>query len=69
MPAEDLSPECQAEILRKKHRYRELLLSGRIVLPHDRAAQLLGPDCLYHLYALEKRSPLPSLKRKRRKTR
>jgi hypothetical protein len=46
-------PSCEerAEILRKKCRYRELILSGRLVLPHERAAQLLGPDCLYHLYS------------------
>jgi hypothetical protein len=42
----------QAEILRKKYRYRELILSGKLVLPHRRAAELLGPDCLYQLYAL-----------------
>ena len=42
-----------AEILRKRYRYRELILSGKLVLPHDRAAQLLGPDCLYHLYSLQ----------------
>jgi hypothetical protein len=42
----------QAEILRKKYRYRELILSGKLVLPHRRAAELLGPDCLYQLYGL-----------------
>ena len=41
-----------AEIMRKKHLYRELILSGRLILTHERAAQLLGPDCLYHLYPL-----------------
>jgi hypothetical protein len=59
--SEELSSEQKAEILRKKSRYRDLILSGRLVLPHARAAQLLGPDCLYHLY-----SPPKSSARKRR---
>jgi hypothetical protein len=50
MPDDDLSAADLAEILRKKQKYREWILSGRITLPHDRAAQLLGPDCMYHLY-------------------
>lgn len=47
-------PSCEekAEILRKKNRYRELILSGHLILPHSRAAALLGPDCLYHLYGV-----------------
>jgi hypothetical protein len=53
-----------AEILRKRYRYRELILSGKLVLPHDRAAQLLGPDCLYHLYAVQSPKP-PSRRRKK----
>jgi hypothetical protein len=47
-----LSCEEKAEIMRKQSRYRELILSGRLDLPYKRAAQLLGPDCLYHLYSL-----------------
>jgi len=54
MDSGDLSCEEKAEILRKKNRYRELILSGRLALSHKRAAQLLGPDCLYHLYSLAK---------------
>jgi hypothetical protein len=50
----DPSNEETAEIMRKKNRYRELILSGRLVLPHSSAVQLLGPDCLYHLYSVEK---------------
>ena len=49
-----LSSEEKAEIIRKKYLYRELIRSGRIVLPPDRAAQLLGPDCLYQLYSAGK---------------
>ena len=51
MDSERRPCEETAEILRKKSRYRELILSGRLVLPHEKAAQLLGPDCLYHLYS------------------
>jgi len=49
---EDFTSEDAAEILRKKYRYRQLILSGRLALPYQRAAQLLGPDCVYHLYWL-----------------
>jgi hypothetical protein len=58
-----LSPEEKAEILRKRARYRELILSGALRLPHGQAARLLGPDCLYHLYAV---SPKTKPARKRR---
>jgi hypothetical protein len=50
----ELSCEEKAEIMRKKCRYRELILSGRLTLPHERASQLLGPDSLYHLYSVSK---------------
>ena len=53
-----------AEILRKRYRYRELILSGKLVLPHDRAAQLVGPDCLYHLYSVQPTKPSSRRKRK-----
>jgi len=65
MSDQDLSSEDRAEILRKKHKYRELILSGKIVLPHDKAARLLGPDCLYHLYALRERHSRPARKSKK----
>jgi hypothetical protein len=51
----NLTCEERAEILRKKYLYRELILSGKIELSHARAAQLLGPDCLYRLYSAEKK--------------
>jgi hypothetical protein len=53
--SENLNCEEAAEIMRKKNRYRELILSGRMILPHSRAAQLLGPDCLYHLYSISRK--------------
>jgi len=55
MDIENLSCEEKAEIIRKKSRYRELIVSGRLKLPHRSAAQLLGPDCLYHLYSADKK--------------
>ncbi len=53
MSREDLTAEDAAEVMRKKHHYRELILSGKLVLPYRRAAQLVGPDCLYHLYSVQ----------------
>ena len=49
--------DAQAEILRKKYKYRRLILEGKLVLPHEEAAKLLGPDCAYHLYSLKESSP------------
>lgn len=49
----ELSCAEKAEIMRKKSRYRELILSGRLRVPRARAAQLIGPDCLYHLYSVD----------------
>jgi hypothetical protein len=75
MDSEDWSCEEKAEILRKKNRYRELILSGRLTLPHRSASQLLGPDCLYHLYStapgaparLSQNSGLPAIKHAQRR--
>jgi hypothetical protein len=57
MALDDLSCEDKAEIMRKKNRYRELILSGHLVLPHATAARLLGPDSLYRLYSVGKCKP------------
>lgn len=51
----DFTSEDAAEVMRKKYRYRELILNGKVILPYERAAQLLGPDCLYHLYSVRER--------------
>lgn len=51
MSLQDYTPEEAAEELRKKHHYRQLILSGKLVLPYRSAARLLGPDCLYQLYS------------------
>jgi hypothetical protein len=40
----------RAEILRKRYRYRRLILTRRIGLSPASAARLIGPDCAYHLY-------------------
>jgi hypothetical protein len=50
---DNLTSEDKAEIMRKKNRYRELILSGRLVLSHTSAARLLGPDSLYRLYSMK----------------
>ncbi len=60
--------EDAAEIIRKKYRYRQLLFSGRLVLPHKRAAELLGPDCMYQLYGLPS-SPARQPKKRTLRTR
>ncbi len=39
-----------SEIIRKKYRYRRMILEGKIPLPLKAAAKLIGPDCAYHLY-------------------
>lgn len=40
----------KAELLRKRYRYRRLIMTGRLSLPHPTARRLIGPDCAYHLY-------------------
>ena len=60
----------QAEIIRKKYKYRQLILSGKLILPHDEATRLLGPDCAYHLYSLpeSKKSGKKKQTHRKRKT-
>ena len=41
----------QAELVRLKYKYRELILKKKIKLPHKKASRLIGPDCAYHLYS------------------
>lgn len=40
-----------AEIIRKKYKYRSLILRGRVRIPQKSASKLVGPDCAYHLYS------------------
>ena len=58
--------EDAAEVMRKKYRYRQLILSGKVLLPYQRAAQLVGPDCLYHLYSYRESQSSPPRKAKKR---
>jgi hypothetical protein len=66
MDSAKLSCEEKAEIMRKQSCYRDLILSGRLVLPHKQAAQLVGPDCLYHLYSLAGHQENTTKNRKKR---
>ncbi|HYK90488.1 MAG TPA: hypothetical protein VE398_17060 [Acidobacteriota bacterium] len=59
---EELSCEELAEWMRKKDRYRQLIKSGKLVLPFVRAAQLLGQDCLYQLYSVTDRKKRRTLR-------
>lgn len=40
----------QAEELRRRYRYRSLVLRGKLRVRLDAARKLVGPDCAYHLY-------------------
>ena len=52
----------KSELIRKKYKYRRLIMTGKIVLPHKEAAQLLGPDCAYHLYSIQDKDTLTESK-------
>ncbi len=46
-----MSHQCnRGEEIRLRHRYRDLILRGRVRLPLAVARKLIGPDCAYHLY-------------------
>lgn len=57
----------QAALMRLKYKYRRLIMEGKLILPHEEAAKLLGPDCAYHLYSVSpsrtKKKKDPSKKR------
>jgi hypothetical protein len=40
----------EAAAARTLHRYRRLVLLGKLRLPLAQARALLGPDCAFHLY-------------------
>lgn len=40
----------KSELVRKRYLYREMILKGRVSLPHRAAVKLIGPDTAYHLY-------------------
>ena len=41
----------QAELIRKRYLYRQLILTKKAALRRTSAARLIGPDCAYHLYS------------------
>ncbi len=45
-----MTGRSQGEEIRIRHRYRDLILRGRVRLPLAVARKLVGPDCAYHLY-------------------
>ena len=40
--------------IRLRYLYRSIIMRGRVRLPLAAAQKLVGPDCAYHLYGLEK---------------
>ena len=44
------TPGRDAAAARTLHRYRRLVLLGKLTLPLAEARRLLGPDCAFHLY-------------------
>lgn len=41
----------EAEKIRIRYKYRKLIQSGKVRLPHGSAVLIIGPDCAYHLYS------------------
>ena len=41
----------KAETIKKRYRYRRLILTGKIGLSRHAAVKLVGADTAYHLYA------------------
>ena len=53
-------PDCidsPAEEIRRRYRYRQLLLRSNVRLPRRVLIGLVGPDCAYHLYRWEEAGP------------
>jgi len=46
-------PKEKALIIRRRYKYREMILKGQISLPPESARKLIGPDTAYHLYRFE----------------
>ncbi|MBF0565327.1 MAG: hypothetical protein HQK89_08795 [Nitrospirae bacterium] len=40
----------KANQVRLRYKYRRLIMTGKARLPYKAAAQMVGPDCAYHLY-------------------
>ena len=50
----ELLADSTAQEIRRRYRYRQLLLRGPARLPRQAVVGLIGPDCAYHLYRWEK---------------
>ena len=44
----------KAEAIKKRYRYRRLILMSKICLPRHAAVKFIGADTAYHLYARAK---------------
>ena len=42
----------EAEEIRLRYRYRDLIIRGKIRISFEGARKLVGPDCAYHLYSV-----------------
>ena len=42
----------RSEEIRIRHKYRMMILTGKVKISLDSARALVGPDCAYHLYGL-----------------
>jgi hypothetical protein len=54
----------KAETIRKKYRYRRLILTGKLSIARQAAVRMIGPDTAYHLYS-SKPSRIPKKKKPR----
>lgn len=41
----------KAEQMRIKYKYRMMIMKGKVWINYKGAAQLIGPDCAFHLYS------------------
>jgi len=42
--------DSQADEVRRKYKYRKLVINGSVKIPARLAMKMVGPDCAYHLY-------------------
>lgn len=45
--------DSEAELIRKRHLYRRLIVQGKVRLSLAAAIRMVGPDCAFHLYGHE----------------
>lgn len=44
------TPEEKADEIRRKYRYRSMILKEQVSMPVEEAVKLVGRDTAYHLY-------------------